>query len=83
MTTTEQAIRTAYASFGREIVGLRDLRAALKGFTREEIDLELDDMIILPDVRIFSEANRKALTQADRDAAVVIGDTLKHCIAIY
>ncbi len=86
MTTTrnaEQAIRTAYATFNREIVGLRELRAALKGFTRNEIDIALDDMIILEDVRIFSEANRKALSQADRDAAVVIGDALKHCIAIY
>lgn len=80
-------IRDAYQQVGKpgSLVSLTVIRRALEGTgaTRADIDGALDEMVTDPDVRVVSDANRKALTDEDRESAVEIGGQLKHLIAIY
>lgn len=81
----EQQIRDAYAWYAGQTgrtVSLRAIRESLPGHDRAEVDQVLDEMSVQPDVSLLPEPNRKALTQADRDAAVVIGGQDRHGLAI-
>ncbi|MBE3008077.1 hypothetical protein IL992_02575 [Microbispora sp. NEAU-D428] len=81
----ETMIRKAYAQLADKPnawVSLTLLRPLLGDAPRAEVDATLRRMIALPDVRLVPWENQKTLTQADRDAAVVIGDQPKHRILI-
>lgn len=81
----ETLIRKAYAQLADQPntwVSLTRLRPLLGDVPRDEVDAALRRMIALPDVRLVPWENQKTLTQADRDAAVVIGDQPKHRIWI-
>lgn len=81
----EERIRAAYARLAARPgawVGLVDLRAALPGTSKSEVDGELVRMYRLPDVHLVPEENQKMLTSDDRAAAVVIGNQDKHALAI-
>lgn len=81
----ETRIRKAYAQLATEPnawVSLARLRPLLGDAPRAEVDATLRRMIGMPDVRIVPWENQKTLTQADHDAAVVIGDEPKHMILI-
>lgn len=78
-------IRRAYAGLAAEPggwVSLVDLRAALGSVSRAELDAALRQLEREPDTNIVPQSNRKALTQAQHDAAVLIGGQDKHFIAI-
>lgn len=83
--TSEQQVRDVYAWYvgqtGRT-VSLRHIRESLPEIGREDLDKVLDEMSLLPDVSLLPEPNRKALSEADREAAVMIGGQDRHGIAI-
>lgn len=81
----ETLIRKAYAQLADEPnawVSLTRLRPLLGDTPRDEVDAALVEMTRRPDVRFVPWENQKTLTEADRDAAVVIGDQPKHRIWI-
>ena len=81
----EQQLRVAYARLaGRPggWVGLARLREAVPGVARDDIDAALVSLYQQPGVSLIPEENQKVLTEADRAAAVRIGDQNKHLIAI-
>jgi hypothetical protein len=63
-------------------VKLVRIRAAISDISTARIDDALTVMGRGTDVRIFAEANQKTLTEADRAAAVTIGNQDKHLIVI-
>jgi hypothetical protein len=79
-------IRKAYDSVARaagDAVKLVRIRAALpRDISTARVDDALREMNFAPDVQIFAEDNQKTLTDADRAAAVSIGDQDKHLIVI-
>ena len=81
----EDRIRAAYARHAARPgawVGLADLRSALSGVAKDEIDRALVRMYKFPDVHLVPEEIQKMLTEGDRAAAVVIGNQDKHALAI-
>ena len=81
----EEALRTAYARLadrpGRW-VSLTRLRSEVTDLPRKEVDAALISLYQQPGVSLIPEENQKTLTDADRAAAVRIGDQNKHLIAI-
>lgn len=78
-------IRKAYgqlAGLRGEWVSLADLRDRLVDLPRDVVDASLVTMSRAANVNIVPESNQKALTQRDRDAAVIIGNQYKHAISI-
>jgi hypothetical protein len=79
-------IRKAYDGVAQapgDAVKLVRIRAALPGdISAARVDEALTVMNRGADVRIFAEANQKTLTDADRAAAVTIGNQDKHLIVI-
>ncbi len=83
--TTDGRIRRAYSDLASRPggwVSLTDLRAALADVPRAELDDALRALSREPGVNLIPEENQKVLTDADRDAALVIGPGPKHLIAI-
>lgn len=82
----ESNVRDAYgrlASRPGQWVGLKELRDEMgKSIPRDQVDQALRLMNRMPDVNFVPESNQKTLTQADRNAAVRLGDQDKHLIAI-
>jgi hypothetical protein len=82
----DNRVRAAYAHLAASPgawVGLADLRNQLGEDTnRHEVDASLKRLEQEPGANIVPESNQKTLTQADRDAAVVIGDQAKHAVMI-
>ena len=79
----ENAIRAAYRAHGRDgdYVGLAEIRAELgANYSRAEVDATLRRLAIDPGSRanIVPQSNQKALTQADRAAALHIGGQERH-----
>lgn len=82
--TTEDRIRSAYHRLAARPggwVALSRLRAELDA-SREDVDAALKSLFRTAGVSLIPEENQKTLTDADRAAAVVIGDRPKHLIAI-
>jgi hypothetical protein len=80
-----KAIRDAYWHLAREPqdwVLLSGLRAQLGDASREKVDEALRQLERLPDVHLVPEADQKALTDQDREAAVLVGGVSKHLLAI-
>ncbi len=78
-------IRKAYdelASAPDDVIKIARIRTALSHVRHADIDAALTAMNRQDGVRIFAEANQKTLTDADRAAAVSIGNQDKHLLAI-
>jgi hypothetical protein len=63
-------------------VGLARLRAALPGVARQSFDAALLRLDLMPHVYLIPEANQKALTDSDRQAAIHVGGEDKHLLSI-
>jgi hypothetical protein len=63
-------------------VGLADLRDQLADLKRADVDEALRQLSRLPGVHVSPVANRKSLTQRDRDAAVRIGEDENMMISV-
>lgn len=80
----EERIRVAYRELVKEPrgwVGLVDLRPKL-GAPAAEVDAVLKELSRAGKVHLVPEANRKALTAADNEAAIRIGGEENHLISI-
>lgn len=78
-------IRSAYQNLAArhgDWVSLADLRSRLDGASRADIDAALQRLEREPDVNVVPESNQKALSDAERKAAVRIGGQDKHFLAI-
>lgn len=85
MTNDETQVHSAYKRLAPEPggwVSLTRLRAALPGLSRSQVDQVLHALLADPRVYLIPESNQKALTPADRAAAIRIGGTDKHLLAI-
>ncbi|MGC4770586.1 hypothetical protein ACLQ25_16625 [Micromonospora sp. DT44] len=81
----EDLIRAAYLRLAEKpgaLVSLARLRGGLRDLTRDDLDRVLRAMDRRREIQLEPDPNRKVLTQATRDAAVVIGGEDKHLIAI-
>ncbi|MDG4763028.1 hypothetical protein O7632_02705 [Solwaraspora sp. WMMD406] len=65
-----------------DYVMLAALRAALADLPRDDLDTALIKLNQDPDVQIVPESNQKVLRTQERDAAVSIGNQLRHLISI-
>jgi hypothetical protein len=84
-TDLESLIRAAYRDLSakpQDWVRLAKLRPRLDGADRDEVDKVLLAMIRTGLVHLAPDSNRKALTDADHDAAIRIGGQDKHLLAI-
>lgn len=83
--TVEDRIRSGYAEFAPRPgawVSLSALRARLGDVAKADVDAALRALHRTPAVSLIPEENQKALTDADRAAAIEIGDQHKHLISI-
>jgi hypothetical protein len=81
----EQQIRVAYRKLARDpgdYVSLGDLRPLLGGLPRDHVDAALRRMSRSHEAHLVPQANQKTLAQADRQAAIRIGNEDCHLIAI-
>jgi hypothetical protein len=81
----EDGIRSVYrelARFPGDWVSLADVRERLAELDRTTVDSALHHLRRRPDVRIIPVANTKALRPRDRVAALRIGETDAHALAI-
>jgi hypothetical protein len=81
----EAQIRGAYFRAGRKPgtwVKLAAIRSRIDGVPREEMDAAFGRMMRKPGVHLISQADQKALTEDDRQAALIIGGEPKHLLAI-
>lgn len=65
-----------------EFVGLRELRSRLPGADRARVDRALREMYADQRVNLVPRSNQRALSDADREAAVRLGGEHKHMISI-
>ena len=82
---SEERVRAAYVRLAARHGGWVDLvrlRQELGDVSRHDLDAALTRMYRIPGVSLIPEENQKVLTDADRAAAVSIGDQDKHLIAI-
>lgn len=81
----EYQVRAAYVNLAAHDGGWVDLvrlRDVLPNVSKHELDAALTRMYRLPDVSLVPQENQRILTDADREAAVNIGDQDKHRIMI-
>lgn len=81
----EKQIRGVYQELSvkpQDWVRLAKLRPELNGTDKKEIDRVLVEMTKTELVHLAPSSNRKALTEADHEAAVLIGNENKHLVAI-
>jgi hypothetical protein len=81
----ELAVRTAYTKLAHEPgewVRLAKVRPLLGDASRSEVDRTLLRLASRPDVRIAPDENQRSLTEADRNAAIRIGDHDNHLLLI-
>lgn len=84
-TDAESQIRQAYTQVARhpgDYVPLAELRKHLGGLSRDEQDEALKSMALQPGHELAPWDNRKALTDADRDASVRFGGDDNHVLYI-
>lgn len=73
-----RSLATASGGF----VGLRELRLQLPGRPRPEVDAALAAMFTAQQINLIPQSNQRALSDADREAALPIGGEYKHLISI-
>ncbi|MTD58251.1 hypothetical protein GKO32_30365 [Amycolatopsis sp. RM579] len=84
-TDIESRIRIAYRELARsprDWVGLADLRPKLGGAPAGEVDAVLKELYRTGQAQLVPESNRKALTEADHDAAIRVGGEDNHLLSI-
>lgn len=82
---TESLITAAYDALAPargEFVGLRELRAGLPAAVRPRVDRALKEMYAAQRVNLVPRSNQRALSDADREAAIRLGGEHKHMISI-
>jgi len=82
---TEALIRAAYDALAPargEFVGLRELRGQLSGAARPRVDRALKAMYADQRINLVPRSNQRALSDADREAAIRLGGEYKHMISI-
>jgi hypothetical protein len=77
----EDGYRSLAASSG-EFVSLRELRLRLPGRPRPDVDAALAALFTAQRINLIPQSNQRALSEADRDAALRIGGEHKHLISI-
>jgi len=77
----EDGYRSLAASPG-EFVSLRELRLRLPGRPRPDVDAALAALFTAQQINLIPQSNQRALSDADRDAALRIGGEHKHLISI-
>jgi hypothetical protein len=78
-------IRKAYLALADEpgqFVKISELRGELPTVLRADFDSALERMYRSQQVNLVPQANQRALTDADRESALRIGDEFKHMISI-
>ncbi|HEY5396126.1 MAG TPA: hypothetical protein VIL16_12090 [Trebonia sp.] len=65
-----------------EFVSLRELRLQLPGRPRPDVDAALTTMFTTQRINLIPQSNQRALSDADRAAALRIGGEYKHLISI-
>ncbi|MBM7773167.1 hypothetical protein JOD54_003371 [Actinokineospora baliensis] len=81
----EERVRAGYSKLARSVgdwVSLVDLRAALGGANRAEVDAVLKEMSRTGRANLVPESNRKALTDRHHAAAIRVGGEDNHLISI-
>lgn len=81
----DDRLRSAYSGLASREgawVGLAHLRAALPDVSKKDFDDAVLRLDLLPHVSLIPEANQKALTAADRAAAIHAGGDDKHLLSI-
>lgn len=81
----DELINSAYSGLAEapgKFVKLRELRSRLSDVPPEELDSALERLYRAQQVNLVPQANQQALTEADRAAAVRIGEEAKHMISI-
>jgi hypothetical protein len=81
----DKRLQAAYAELASRPgawVGLARLREALPDLSRQEFDGALLEVALWPHVSLIPEVNQKALTGADRAAAIHVGGEDKHLLQI-
>jgi hypothetical protein len=82
LTDRIREVYAANASAPGEWVSIADIRRKLADVDPAALDTALRRLEQAADVNIVPESNQKALSEADRQAAVTIGDQPKHFLAI-
>lgn len=78
--STQRIIRNKYDLLAPKpgaYVSLADLRYALQGIPRQEVDTALAQLAQEEDIRLHSEPDQKTLTQEDRAAAIWLGGLIQ------
>lgn len=81
----DEIITSAYLSLAGEpgeFVQIRELRARLGDVSRDELDSALERLYRAQQVNLIPQSNQRTLSEADREAALRIGDESKHIISI-
>ncbi|GAA2681649.1 MULTISPECIES: hypothetical protein [Actinosynnema] len=63
-------------------VRLADLRERLLGVPRADVDRALGELALREGVHLWGEDDQKALTDRDREAALVLGGTARHLLVV-
>jgi hypothetical protein len=77
----EAGYRSLAATAG-EFVSLRELRLRLADRTRPDVDAALTTMFTAQRINLIPQSDQRALSDADREAALRIGGEYKHLISI-
>jgi hypothetical protein len=80
----ESQIKTAYLKLAEpgEFVKLSELRLKLPDVSSADLDSALDRMYRGQRINLVAQANQEALSDADRESALLIGGKHKHLISI-
>jgi hypothetical protein len=81
----ESQIKTGYRELAGELgefVKLSELRLKLPDVSSADLDSTLDRMYRHQRINLVAQANQEALSDADRESALLIGGTHKHLISI-
>jgi hypothetical protein len=84
-TDVASRIKVAYLQLAKkpsEFVKLHELRLKLPDISRAELDSTLDRMYQDQEINLAAQANQQALSDADRESALHIGESHKHLISI-
>jgi hypothetical protein len=78
-------IKAVYRELVQELgdfVRLHELRMKLPDISRADLDSALDNMYQDQQINLVAQANQEALSDADRESALLIGGSRKHRISI-
>jgi hypothetical protein len=82
LTASIEAGYRSLAPGAGEFVSLRELRLQLPGRPRPDVDAALTTMFTAQRINLIPQSNQRALSDADRAAALRVGGEYKHLISI-